>query len=53
MNLAAAQGTLSVEWMNPADGATTPGEGLSGGGRRVLRSPYSSDAVLCIQRSQR
>jgi hypothetical protein len=52
VDLSAAPGAFSVEWMNPADGATIPAEPVSGGGKRVCKAPFSADAVLYIKRSQ-
>lgn len=52
VDLTAAQGTLSVEWMNPADGTTTPGDGFAGGEKRTFRSPFGGDAVLYIRKAQ-
>jgi len=44
VDLRAAQGTLSVEWLNPADGTTTPVQSVVGGEKRVLQTPFGSDA---------
>jgi hypothetical protein len=51
VDLSAAGGLFSVEWLNPADGATTPGETASGGEKRTFKPPFKGDAVLFIHRN--
>jgi len=48
VNLLAASGTLNVEWMRPADGASTRAEPVAGGGQRTLKAPFEGDAVLYL-----
>jgi hypothetical protein len=52
VDLGVAQGAFSAEWMSTADGAITPGETFSGGGKRVFKAPFSGDAVVHIKRNQ-
>ena len=49
VNLTGTQGTLSVEWFNPATGATSLGGTVSGGATRTLTAPFSGDAVLYLK----
>jgi len=51
VDLSAAGGLFSVEWLNPADGGTTPGETASGGEKRTFKPPFKGDAVLFIHRN--
>lgn len=50
VDLAAASGTLSVEWLNPVEGGVIPGEPVKGGGKREFKVPFTtnSDAVLHV-----
>ncbi len=48
VDLAAASGPLSVEWLNPSTGATLTGETTTGGDHRELKAPFDGDAVLYI-----
>jgi Putative collagen-binding domain of a collagenase len=50
LDVTAAQGELSVEWMHPITGKITPGEPVEGGGRRALKAPFEGDAVLIARR---
>jgi hypothetical protein len=49
VDLSAATGTLSYEWLDPRDGRATVTEAVDGGGLRSFTSPYS-EAVLYIHR---
>ena len=49
MDLASVAGALSVEWFNPATGAFSHGENISGGARRELTAPFGGDAVLFLK----
>jgi hypothetical protein len=52
MNLSATPGSLSVEWFNPADGTTTSGGTIAGGGASVaLTSPFGGNAVLYLHQA--
>jgi len=50
VDLGAASGEMNVEWLRSAEGASAPGEAISGGGRRTLRAPFGGDAVLRLWR---
>ncbi len=50
VDLTAAKGTLSVEWIHPITGAIQSGEAVEGGDRRTLTSPLDGDAVLYVRR---
>jgi len=52
VDLSMAQGTLSVEWMNPVDGAATSGGTVSGGEKRAFKTPFEGDCVLYVQRNR-
>ena len=49
VDLSAAKGKLSVEWMHPITGKITPGEAVEGGGKRTLKAPFAGDAVLFVR----
>ena len=51
VDLAAAQGQLSVEWVDPVSGKTTSGGQADGGGNRKFASPVTGDAVLWLRPS--
>jgi Putative collagen-binding domain of a collagenase len=46
VNLSATSKTLSVEWLNPSAGQTTPGASVTGGARAPLSHP--SGATRCF-----
>jgi hypothetical protein len=48
VNLAAASGTLGVEWFNPATGTVVRGGTTDGGATRSFTAPFGGDAVLYI-----
>jgi len=48
LDLAGATGKLKVEWMNPADGKTTPGGAVEGARRIELSPPFAGPAVLFV-----
>ncbi len=52
VDLTAASGTLTAEWVNPIAGVATPGGKVAGGGKRELRAPTptNDDAVLRLWR---
>ncbi len=50
VDLSAAEGELAVEWLNPAKGTSHTAGTVSGGAKRVLKAPFSSDAVLCLRK---
>jgi hypothetical protein len=50
VDLSAASGTLTVEWMHPVEGTITPGEAVAGGGKQAFSAPFGGDAVLHIRR---
>lgn len=51
VNLSSTSGNLSVEWLNPASGATTAGSPVAGGAGRSFKAPFSGDAVLYLHGS--
>jgi hypothetical protein len=48
VDLSAAKGRLSVEWMHPITGKITPGQAVDGGGWRSFKAPMEGDAVLYL-----
>ena len=48
VNLAAAVGSLTVEWFSPSTGQTTAGGSTTGGASRTFTAPGGGDAVLYI-----
>ena len=48
VNLGATTRALSVEWFNPATGATVAATGITGGSTASFTAPFSGDAVLYI-----
>jgi hypothetical protein len=53
VDLTPASGQIIVEWVHPADGKTVPGEETFGGAERILRTPFSGDAVLHLKAKQK
>lgn len=49
LNLATAEGTLSVEWIRPTTGARTAGGTISGGATRTLTPPFSGPAACVVR----
>ena len=49
VDLNAASGTLSVEWFDPATGATASGGQIAGGTRQTLANPFPNDAVVHVR----
>lgn len=52
VDLTAVQGSVEVEWFDPAARRVTRGEAVSGGARRSFTAPFRGDAVLYL-RSER
>jgi hypothetical protein len=50
VNLSDASGSLRVEWFNPANGQTTAGGTVQGGGPVTLSPPFGGMSVLYIRR---
>lgn len=48
VDLAAASGTLNVEWFNPKTGETKDGGTTTGGAKQSFMAPFTGDAVLYI-----
>ncbi len=48
VDLSGAKGKLSVEWMHPITGKTTPGGSVDGGNWRRLKTPFAGDAVVYL-----
>ena len=49
VDLSAAAGELSIEWLNPGTGEIIPGGTAKGGGQRELIAPFGDDAVLFLE----
>ncbi len=52
VDLTAAAGTLTVEWVQPVEGIVTPAGTVTGGAKRGFRAPFNGDAVLHIALSR-
>ena len=50
VDLASGEGQLSVEWLNPQNGAFVPGDSVEGGAKRSFRAPFEGQAVLHLAR---
>lgn len=48
VDLGAATGTLSVEWFDPASGASVGGGTTTGGAQRSFAAPFAGEAVLYL-----
>lgn len=48
VDLSAASGKLTVEWMHPITGQVTPADSIEAGAKREFASPFAGDAVLYI-----
>jgi hypothetical protein len=46
VDLSAASGQLSAEWIHPTEGTVIRAEPTAGGGRRTLTAPFPGDAVV-------
>jgi hypothetical protein len=53
VDLSGIEGTLRVEWFDPATGASTDGGLVEAGERRRLDSPWQRDAVLLLRTPDR
>ncbi len=51
VNLSGTNGSLNVEWFNPANGNTTNGGTISGGGTRNFNPPFAGISVLYLYQS--
>jgi len=49
VNLSAARGKVSVEWMHPITGKTASGGNVEGGDWRTLKAPFGGDAVVYLR----
>jgi hypothetical protein len=49
VDLSAASGPFTVEWIHVADGTTQPANEVSGGGRCSFNAPFPGDAVLHLK----
>ncbi len=50
VDVSAAKGKLSVEWMHPITGKTTPGVPVDGGRQCDLKAPFDGDVVGYLRR---
>ena len=48
VNLSGVSGSRTVEWFNPANGQTTAGGTVAGGGAVTLTAPFSGMAAVYI-----
>jgi Putative collagen-binding domain of a collagenase len=48
VDLSGVSGSRTVEWFNPANGQTTAGGTVTGGGAPTLTAPFSGMAVVYI-----
>jgi len=46
VDLTAATEQLNVEWVHPVEGTDASAESVAGGGKRVLRAPFTGEAVV-------
>jgi hypothetical protein len=51
VDLSGTTDAFRAEWIHPTEGTSTPGEPVTGGDRRPLRSPLSGPAVLYLQKT--
>jgi len=49
VDLTAASGTITVQWLHPVEGTIMSGEPTTGGAKRSLRAPFAGDAVLHLK----
>ena len=49
VDLSAAAGVMTVEWLHPIEGTSTPGESTEGGARRSLHVPFAGAAVVHLK----
>ena len=50
VNLSGLNGTMTVEWMNPATGTRTAGATVRGGSTAAFTPPFGTDAVLYLRK---
>jgi hypothetical protein len=48
LDLSAAKGRLTAEWLDPRRGVSVNGGAVQGGAKRTLRAPFQGDAVLRV-----
>jgi len=49
VDLAAASGEVTVQWLHPVEGTFVAGEPVEGRAKRTFQSPISGDAVLHLK----
>jgi hypothetical protein len=52
LDLSGTKNGFRTEWIHPLDGTATPGQPITGGARRSLKSPLAGPAVLYLQAEQ-
>jgi len=52
VDLSAAPGRFTVEWIHTADGTRRSAEPVAGGNQPSLNAPFTGDAVLCLRLRQ-
>jgi len=50
LDLSATKERFDTEWIQPIDGKTTPGEPVTGGDKRTLKSPLTGPTVLYLRK---
>ena len=53
LDLSAAKGRFSVEWVHPVTGKTTPGGAVDGGQWQWLKSPLEADVVVYLRAAEK
>ena len=49
VDLSAASGTFTVEWIHPLAGTLAAGKPIHGGAKRSLPAPFEGDAILHLK----
>ena len=49
VDLSAAPGRMTVEWLPPAGGTIVPGNSIDGGAKRTLHCPFPGGAALYLK----
>jgi len=49
LDLSSSSGAFRVEWMDPVQGKIIPDKDVTGGSKRIFRTPFPNDAVLYLR----
>ena len=49
LDLSASSGVFRVEWMDPVQGKIIPDKDVTGGEKRIFKTPFPNDAVLYLR----